>query len=270
MFTLLGREPAALLRAITRAPALLGESARCARIFDDPAGVARAYFFREAYPGSSIALRGGGRVHLANPVEDVITLMVVLVRDDYGPVERGSVVLDIGANIGAFAVKALRDGAASVYCLEPNPPTLDALRRTIADVDRAGAVKVDARAVWHTDGETLYMQTASSPASHVSASSAGTATVPVTTVSLATVFAALPSRIDLVKMDCEGAEYPVVLRSDPALWTRVGEVRMEYHDGRVDELAAHLARGGLELVSRVKAVVDGKETGTLHFRRRPG
>jgi hypothetical protein len=35
--------------------------------------------------------------------------------------------------------------------------------------------------------------------------------------------------VQVVKMDVEGAEYDIVLRSDPASWTEVRKVVMEYH-----------------------------------------
>ena len=37
-------------------------------------------------------------------------------------------------------------------------------------------------------------------------------------------------RVDVVKIDTEGAEYDFVLASDPAAWASVQRVVMEYHD----------------------------------------
>jgi FkbM family methyltransferase len=207
-----------------------------------------------------------GALHLANRTEDVITTFVVLVRDDYGPIKPGSVVLDIGANIGAFAVKALIDGAALVYCVEPSPSSVRALTKTVASCPRSDAVIIDDRALWGADGHTVFMPQSSSPSAiaHVTTSSA--VTVGVSTVSFATLFERLPAYVDLVKIDCEGAEYRAVLESEPALWRRVGEVRMEYHNGRVAELVRHFKQGGLVLVSHVATPIEGLDHGVLVFR----
>ncbi|MFN9098271.1 MAG: FkbM family methyltransferase [Gemmatimonadaceae bacterium] len=243
------------------------ELRRCLTLFGQPLDVLRAYVGRKPYPGNCIVLkRGMGALHLANRTEDVITTFVVLVRDDYGPIKPGSVVLDIGANIGAFAVKALIDGAALVYCVEPSPSSVRALIETVASCPRSDAVIIDDRALWGADGHTVFMPQSSSPSAiaHVTTSSA--VTVGVSTVSFATLFERLTAYVDLVKIDCEGAEYRAVLESEPALWRRVGEVRMEYHNGRVAELVRHFKQGGLVLVSHVATPIEGLDHGVLVFR----
>jgi hypothetical protein len=52
--------------------------------------------------------------------------------------------------------------------------------------------------------------------------------------------------VDLLKVDCEGAEYEILLGSQPQTLAKVQQLRLEYHYGRVDELTAHLARFGLK------------------------
>jgi FkbM family methyltransferase len=265
---ILGREPSALLRVLARIPLLSSELSLFRSLFVDPWGILTSYVFRRPYPGKVVRLKRGGEIHIANQTEDIVTIVVVMVRDDYGPIVPGSVVLDIGANVGVFAMKAAREGAASVYCIEPNPTTLAALRATVDSLPRSSGVTIDDRAIWTRDGETLFMPAASSPAASASVASHGPSQIAVRTVALSTVFAALPEQVDVVKMDCEGAEYPVILNSEPEIWNRVRELRMEYHNGRVDELLRHLALGGLHLVKHTPAKVDGQETGTLLLRRR--
>lgn len=47
-------------------------------------------------------------------------------------VRPGDTVLDVGANVGVFALWAAQQGAARVVCCEPAPPTFAALRRTLS------------------------------------------------------------------------------------------------------------------------------------------
>jgi hypothetical protein len=52
-------------------------------------------------------------------------------------------------------------------------------------------------------------------------------TVPATTFDQAVKDAG--GQVQIVKMDVEGAEYDIILRSDPASWAHVRKVVMEYH-----------------------------------------
>ena len=48
-------------------------------------------------------------------------------------VDRQSVVMDIGANIGTFALYAAQCGASKVFAIEPNKESFDVLCKNIAD-----------------------------------------------------------------------------------------------------------------------------------------
>ncbi|HUS57466.1 MAG TPA: FkbM family methyltransferase, partial [Planctomycetota bacterium] len=56
-------------------------------------------------------------------------------------------------------------------------------------------------------------------------------------------------RCDLLKLDCEGAEYDALLGAPRALLERIGRIVMEYHPmpnaaQTADALAAHLRAAG--------------------------
>ena len=53
--------------------------------------------------------------------------------------------------------------------------------------------------------------------------------VEVPCVSFADAVAAAGGTVHLVKMDVEGAEYPIVLGSNPSDWASVQRVTMEFH-----------------------------------------
>ena len=55
--------------------------------------------------------------------------------------------------------------------------------------------------------------------------------------------------VDLLKIDIEGGEYAVFQPSpsDDSTYPQLGEIRMEYHHGRVNELVQFLGRWGLRL-----------------------
>ena len=85
----------------------------------------------------------------------------------------------------------------------------------------------------------------------------GSVNIEVPCVSLAEAFATAGDRIDLLKMDAEGAEYDIVLNSAPETWSGVRRVVMEYHplpEHTFEELQSHLEAVGLDAVAARRGV----------------
>ena len=68
-----------------------------------------------------VQLRSGLKLVCSSDKEDIRTLIEVFVRKTYGEIAPGALVVDIGANIGLFAVYAVEQGAARVLAYEPCP-----------------------------------------------------------------------------------------------------------------------------------------------------
>jgi FkbM family methyltransferase len=127
-------------------------------------------------------------------------------------VQPGDVVLDCGANIGAFVWEALRAGASKVVAIEPSERNVESLRRNFGKEIEAGRVIVYPKGVWHQD-ETLTF--------HVFGNSAldsivmtnrveenktpRKVSIEVTTIDRIVTELEL-DRVDFIKMDVEGAE----------------------------------------------------------------
>jgi FkbM family methyltransferase len=71
-------------------------------------------------------------------------------------------------------------------------------------------------------------------------------------------------RIDLLKVDCEGAEYDVFSPAAEDALRKVRAIRMEYHLGRARELIVFLERCGFRLTL---ARSDRSDSGSLWFDR---
>ena len=224
-----------------------------------------------------IALAGGG-VLVSPPDEQLLTLYEeIWVRRSYLPAgwraASDATVVDIGANVGVFAVWAARFlPATRIVAVEPSAEAAGAL---LANLERNGVrgASVLQVAVGGAPGDatlqrrgpgamsTLFEQDLYGSDFHP----AGTVRV-ITLDDLFALFAI--ERCDLLKIDAEGAEYDILLGARPETLAKVRHFAIEYHVGlnehRPEELETHLERLGFEVTRFPPLDVEG---GHLHASR---
>ena len=125
-------------------------------------------------------------------------------------VRPGEIVLDCGAHVGVFTHHALKNGAAKVVAIEPDPTNLECLRRNFKNEIASGQVIIFPQGVWsHPDTLTFFLGETPAVNSVVAAPRQGfsgkTMQIEVTTVDLIIRTLNL-ERVDYIKMDIEGAE----------------------------------------------------------------
>jgi FkbM family methyltransferase len=132
--------------------------------------------------------------------------------------------VDLGGNIGMFAVYALaRWPHCRVISFEPDPPNFAILEKCMND-NQADARWTAIEAAAYVSEGTLHFQSEANGTSHVTHESHAQATIEVAAVD---IFNWLGSA-DLVKIDIEGGEWPILMDS------RLGEALprvfvVEYH-----------------------------------------
>jgi FkbM family methyltransferase len=143
------------------------------------------------------------------------------------------VIFDVGANIGAAAVYfAARYPEAKVYCFEPLPENIELLRKNVAPFgDRVTVIPVG---LGETPGSFTY-RLSDDPANfgggtfhNVGCADGDTVELPVTTL---TDFCREQriDKIDVMKIDTEGAEASIIAGTPPALLADVQVVLGELH-----------------------------------------
>ncbi len=179
------------------------------------------------------------------------------------------VIMDIGAHVGGFAtaVGAVVPGAR-VHAFEASPSTAGWLRVNIERNGLQNQVVVHNVAVSDHHG-TLEMIDNGHASAHngLTAPEGSGARVQIPCIPFSEAVKLSGERVDVVKIDAEGAEYGIILGGSPELWSSVRRVVMEYHpvEGRsFDELAAFFSRAGLE-VSRQVPITGG--LGSAWFTR---
>ena len=146
-------------------------------------------------------------------------------------------ILDVGANVGFFSIAArARYPRAAIHAYEPNPRVLPFLQSNTADL----GISIYAQAVGGSEGFVSMLDSGASNQARTSATNAGGA---IPQVALETAVARLGGSVDLLKLDCEGAEWEMFRPGN--CWRNIRDIRMEYHlfNGETVEQVEQALRG---------------------------
>lgn len=171
-------------------------------------------------------LIGDRQVHLNAPIEQGITwdFINVMLDDEYGLssiASPPSTILDIGANIGLFSLWAKRNFPdCTIHAYEPNPRVVAFAKTNLAQLDR---VQVFDEAI---GAEVGFATIADGSESRLGQVTIGTSQG-IRVTSLADAVSRLGGWVDLLKLDCEGAEWDIFNNPDP--FRNIRLIRMEYH-----------------------------------------
>ena len=218
-------------------------------------------------PWREFALKGGGRLRVRNAPMDMHILHRILGRDEYrlDAFRPGGLdtVVDVGGHLGFFAVRAA-PLARRVLTFEPFDENFAILQGNVAHLPQVSPFR---SAVGPEEGEREF---------HVSEiPAAGTfypverhpvlRVIRVPTVTMSTLFRDHGvSSCDLLKIDAEGAEYPILHSMPSELWPRIRRICMEY-DSLPDPPAGWSGEGLEDLLRRA-----GYRVRRVPSKHRPG
>lgn len=182
-------------------------------------------------------------------------------------IKPGDYVLDIGAHIGAFSVYAAKRGAL-VQAYEPdfqnytflveqkglNPDIGKNIQTAMLAVTGDGR---DVTLIKCSDAEN----TGGNWTSRKDGQTGEGETVGSITLD---ELCALPEKIDFLKMDCEGAEYEILMQADGKTLDKIEKIAMEWHGG---EEAFHELRVFLGACGFVCEFSGNKDMGQAYFWR---
>lgn len=183
---------------------------------------------------------------------------------------RGDRVIDIGANVGIYSLWAERRGATVVAAYEPAPEAFSALARNVAKravVPVHAAVVGDAQARW----VDLFLHRERSTRNTIVGYEIGSRT-PLTqriTVPAVPIDEVLAQQCDLLKIDCEGAEFDIIAAVSTEALRRVGRAVIEFHRtvGDPEVLIGRFASDGFD--ARILAGEDAEQQfGVIGAKRR--
>jgi FkbM family methyltransferase len=160
------------------------------------------------------------------------TIAVVFIRREYGRVDQFRTIVDIGANIGTFAVYAAQSSPeANIYCFEPETGNFESLKNNIHLNELHDRVSAFQCAVGSDcgDRQLAVIDPLSNSFHMIPDGGANMQTVACT--SLTTILGNLDvEQIDLLKLNCEGAEYEILESCPHQDLDRISNIRLEYHN----------------------------------------
>lgn len=206
-------------------------------------------------------LRDGVRIVAPNFPGARVPVYEIFVEDAYHlpQLTRGlrpdAVVLDIGGHIGCFSVAVARSlPGATVNTYEASPLTAEYAERNVRGNGLTDRVAVSRCAMSDHVGTLEFADNGRGSGLNGITAPSGSTVTSVPCVTFDEAVARAGGRVDLVKIDTEGAEFDIVLASSPESWASVQRVVLEYHpvDGHhVTELERFFEAAGLHVVHRV-------------------
>jgi FkbM family methyltransferase len=227
-------------------------------------------------PEKPYRFRNGARLKIGRGV-DHVPVIEIFFREDYGAMPSDAVIVDLGASVGVFSVYAAATSRNSrIYAYEPMPDSYRLAQENVRINGQEQAIRCFNHAVGgeagardlYVAGTDFFFPTLLGPDDTGGNAQAEHISVHCTT--LAEIIEANGlDRIDMLKMDIEGAEYEFLYGAPARCFERIGEIRMEYHDldgerRNVDSLKRFLEERGFQ-VTHEQAV--SATNGNLWARR---
>jgi len=154
----------------------------------------------------------------------------VVIGNVYGASEetmRGREVIDIGANMGTFSILAASLGARKVIAIEPVTPTFDVL---IKNVWKSGSDVIKPQKAVVSDRAGEYVRIGlQQKTGHNSLYNAQEDFEEVYSVTLNNLLDMVDGSNVFLKMDCEGAEYDILMNASEEDMERITTIALEVH-----------------------------------------
>lgn len=203
---------------------------------------------------------------------DAATIAVIFIKKDYGKIKDNSIIIDIGANIGVFSIYAASTSKNTiVYAYEPMPKSYSLLlknininkfERNILPFKLGVGTKKEKRKLFLASGSPFH--------SLYTVNEADKNYLEIECVSLKDILKSnYIKECDILKIDCEGAEFEILYNTPSEYFKRIKKIRLEYHNRKtknynIQSLTKFIENNGFKLTHFRE---DSKISGNAWFKK---
>jgi FkbM family methyltransferase len=191
---------------------------------------------------------------------DLFVMREVLIEETYRDLlpllpRKGLRLVDIGANLGSFTIWLSQ--AAKVdeaFCFEPEPDSFQLLRFNLANNGCGFAHALDQAVGGQSRTAQITLNESKPGATDIYSTASGRPEgKSIKVVAFSEWLQQTPGAFDLLKLDCEGAEWEIVRKTSPSELARFGAVVAEVHQDpeklqTVEEFPALMEAAGFRTV----------------------
>lgn len=221
---------------------------------------------------SEFRFRNGMKIKLDRVYDDgwsPTILMDIFVKEEYGKIENDSIIVDIGANIGAFSLYCAFFNGCTVYSFEPDKRNFELMLENIRINGLEERIYPFDKAVSDISGiKKLYKSISMSHSLNVVSDTY----VDVESITLRDILITNDiKKVDYLKLDCEGGEYDILYNTDSETFAKVKNILLEYHNqinkpgDTGNAIKSHLIESGY-MITEHKIISD--ELGILRASRK--
>lgn len=272
------------IKATTNSPAILSKISRIPqRVYADLRLITLIKNWQEAIdakltgkPLKTLSFRNGIVLNGSNTISLAFLLQEIWIDEIYKypgyHIKSGDVIIDIGANIGAFSTyAAIHHPDVTVYAYEPCPENFQLLDLNIKNSNLQNVKIVQKAVAGSSDTRFLHLNPFSSGAHSLTFTTTEASCLSVNCITLDEIFEEKNiKKCDLLKIDCEGSEYEIFENCHSNILNKVSKIICEYHKdsagGKTGQWLSDFLEQNSFYVDLMESITD--DVGMIYARRK--
>lgn len=187
-----------------------------------------------------------GLVFLINDYINILQILEIVKYDDYGlkKIKNPKTIVDIGANIGDFTVLAAKKyPEAKIFAYEPDENIYSLMIKNLSLNSSDNVYTFKEGVGRKSEVKTFYSYDMSglSGFTKIQSKKSRRKSIKVTSLFKLMELNKIKS-IDLLKVDCEGAEFDIFLNAESKVYKKIKNIAVEYHDSLTNHSHQSLIR----------------------------